>query len=101
MSMLFSRVKVDQVRRETMQQNNPRYIRPYSNKLSLLALLFDCDSLSSGLTLPPCLLHRFVLRNHIAQKAIEMAEKGEYSEVSSSTYALRLACISLYKSCTP
>ena len=26
MSMFFSRMKVDQVRRETMQQNNPRYI---------------------------------------------------------------------------
>ena len=64
-------------------------------------LVVDCDSLSSGITLPPCLLHRFVLRNHIAQKAIEMAEKGDYSEVSSSTDALKLACISLYKSCTP
>ncbi len=24
---------------------------------------------------------RFVLRNHIAQKAVEMAENGDYSEV--------------------
>lgn len=54
----------------------------------------DCDSLSAGVTLPPCLLRRFVLRNHIAQKAIEMAEKGDYSEVSSSVYAaLRLQIV--------
>ena len=27
------------------------------------------------------LCHRIVLRNHIAQKAVEMAEQGDYSEV--------------------
>ena len=37
MSMLFSRVKGDQVRRETMQQNNPRYLQPYSEQA-----LFTC-----------------------------------------------------------
>ena len=31
-NILFFHVKVDQVRRETMQQNNPRYSRPYAKQ---------------------------------------------------------------------
>ena len=33
-----------------------------------------------------------MLRNHIAQKAIEMAEKGDFSEVSSSGLQTFMVC---------
>ena len=83
---LSSWTKVNQTRVETMQQNNPRYtLRLFCAMLSL-----KWSTSIQGRTWTYCgfkwcyIFFRFVLRNHIAQKAIEMAEKGDFSEVSSS-----------------
>ncbi len=42
------------------------------------------------------ILFRIVLRNHLAQTAIEMAEQGDYSEVRSVLQCTEYKCVCMY-----
>ena len=53
-----------------MKQNNPRYVlQNFKLGYEISICVYVC--------------YRFILRNHILQTAIEHAEKGDYSEVST------------------